>query len=110
VCEVIECVLNLVYIDHHIHVVCNTAPIDDCRLITGWIDVGGVHYGVSRLTIESECPFCNSDHGQKTTEERVAEITNRVVVNDASAMCALAKSSSPWVGRFTRRFPQGHWN
>ena len=40
VCEVIECVINLASIDHHIHVVCNTAPIDNCRLITGWIDVG----------------------------------------------------------------------
>ena len=59
------------------------------------------------MTIKSKRPFCNSDHGQKTTEERVAEITNRVAVNDASAMCALAKSLSPWVGRFTRGSHKG---
>jgi len=54
--------------------------------ITGGVDIGGVHYGVSRLANTSKCPFCNSNHGQ-TTEERDAETMNRV--NDASA-CALA--------------------
>jgi hypothetical protein len=68
--------------------------------ITGWVDVGGVHYGVSRLTIERKCPFCNSDHGQKTTEDRVAEIMSRVAVSDASAMCALANLYHHGLGGF----------
>jgi TPR repeat protein len=40
--------------------------------------------------IDKKCPFCNSEQGGKTEEERVQEIMKRVETNDAGAMHLLA--------------------
>jgi TPR repeat protein len=39
---------------------------------------------------DEKCPFCNSEQGGKTEEERVQEIMKRVETNDAGAMHLLA--------------------
>jgi TPR repeat protein len=39
-----------------------------------------------------KCPFCNSDRGSKTNEERVRELMRRVEANDAASVCMLANS------------------
>ena len=37
-----------------------------------------------------KCPFCNSDRGTKTEEERVEELMKRVEAQDAASICMLA--------------------
>ena len=37
-----------------------------------------------------KCPFCNSDRGRKTDEDKVAEIRKRAEAHDAGAICLLA--------------------
>ena len=39
-----------------------------------------------------KCPFCNSDHSNKTDEERVEEMMKRVEANDAASILLLADS------------------
>jgi TPR repeat protein len=47
-----------------------------------------------------KCPFCNSDRGSKTYEEVAEEIRTRVAVNDAGAICMLARQYSHGHGCF----------
>jgi hypothetical protein len=42
------------------------------------------------LGLGLQCPFCNSDHSNKTDEEIVEETMKRVAVNDAGAICIMA--------------------
>jgi hypothetical protein len=50
----------------------------------------GCSYSCDMSRNEDRCPFCNSDRGSKTDEERVGELMKRVDVNDAGAIWVLA--------------------
>jgi hypothetical protein len=50
----------------------------------------GCMFSFFRSGNDKKCPFCNSEQGGKTEEERVQEIMKRVEANDAGAMHLLA--------------------
>ena len=52
----------------------------------------GCVHSFSKTGNDGKCPFCNSDRGGKTDEERVEEIIKRVAANDAVSICVLADS------------------
>jgi hypothetical protein len=51
-----------------------------------------------------KCPFCNSDRGNKTEEERVGEVTKRAEANDAASIFMLANQYQHGL----RGFQQNH--
>jgi TPR repeat protein len=50
----------------------------------------GCEYSFNQTGNESNCPFCNSDHGGKPVEEEVADMMKRVAANDPASICMLA--------------------
>ena len=52
----------------------------------------GCYYSFCESENDVKCPFCNSDRGSKTDEERVGEVMKRVEANDARAIYMLANS------------------
>ena len=52
----------------------------------------GCMYSFCESENDDKCPFCNSDRGSKTDEERVGEVMKRVEANDARAIYMLANS------------------
>jgi TPR repeat protein len=52
----------------------------------------GCAYSNIKSGSKIKCPFCNSDHSNKTREERVEEMMKRVEANDAASICMLADS------------------
>jgi len=51
----------------------------------------GCVYSFCEAGNDGKCPFCNSDQGSKTDEERVEEIIKRVAANDAASINLLAQ-------------------
>jgi len=43
-----------------------------------------------RNRLDDKCPFCNSDRGDDTDEQRVEETMMRVEVNDVTSICVMA--------------------
>jgi hypothetical protein len=58
----------------------------------GKIICGGCIYSFSQSGNDDKCPFCNSDQGGKTDEEKVGEIMKRVEANDTDSIFLLAGS------------------
>ena len=52
----------------------------------------GCVYSFCESGNHDKCPFCNSDQGNKTVEERVEEIMKRVEANDPASMCVLGSN------------------
>jgi len=52
----------------------------------------GCLYSIGKSGNDDKCPFCNSDRGNKTLEERVEEMMKRVGANDAASIYMLADS------------------
>jgi TPR repeat protein len=53
---------------------------------------GGCIHSFRMSGNDGNCPFCKSDHVDKTDEERVDELMRRVEVNDAGAIFALGNN------------------
>ena len=52
----------------------------------------GCAYSCLQSGNDDKCPFCNSDHSNKTEEKMVSQIMKRVEANDAASICVLANS------------------
>jgi hypothetical protein len=53
---------------------------------------GGCIHSIIKSGNNGTCPFCNSDRGTQTEEEKIAEMMKRVEANDASAIYVLGNS------------------
>ena len=52
----------------------------------------GCDYSICKTGNARKCPFCNADRGNKTGDEMVDEVMNRVEANDPASICLLANS------------------
>jgi TPR repeat protein len=50
---------------------------------------GGCVHSFQMTGNDGKCPFCNSERGDKSDEERVEEMRKRVAANDANSICEL---------------------
>jgi hypothetical protein len=70
----------------------------------------GCVHSFSKTGNDGKCPFCNSDRGGKTDEERVEEIIKRVAANDAVSICVLADSYHRGLRGLPQDQAQRQWN
>jgi TPR repeat protein len=59
---------------------------------------GGCIHSFRKSGNNDKCPFCNSDQGNKTEEDKVADMMKRVEANDAASICVLAAHYNQGLG------------